>query len=138
MTDPLTPPTVAIVDDDPLQTHLLSIALSNAGYRCVCHASADALLAAMATERYGVVLADWNLPGHAGGEVLQRAASKRRLCIARIDSMRRLVLGKECHQHAIGADVQIDRERRAGTTAGLISPICASRILRGELGRSFS
>ena len=74
--------------------------------------SMPALLAAMATERYGVVLADWNLPGHAGGEVLQRV----------------MALPPQQRPRVIVVSGQVDplvraQAERAGAAAFLLKPV---------------
>lgn len=60
------PSTVHVVDDDPAILKSLSRLLSAAGYRCVCHESAEAFLENYNPGGRGCIVIDLGLPGMDG------------------------------------------------------------------------
>jgi two-component system NtrC family response regulator len=66
---------VAVVDDDPTSTALLSRILSRAGYTVVLFDSGEDVLEQLPTARPDVVCLDLGLPGIDGLETLRRLIS---------------------------------------------------------------
>ena len=65
-------PRLVIADDDVAVTRLLESRLGEVGLdSTVCHSGEDAY-AAVASEEYAIVIADWNMPGLSGIELCQK------------------------------------------------------------------
>lgn len=62
-----------IVDDSATDRELLRLAIEECGFRCATAASGEEALAIMRERRYHIVLADWNLLGITGWELIKRA-----------------------------------------------------------------
>lgn len=65
-------PTVAVVDDDPTVTIILSRILGASGYAVAVHVSGEDLLDAVSARRYDAICLDLGLPGIDGLETLTR------------------------------------------------------------------
>ena len=63
---------IAILEDDPSQSELLSHWLMSAGYEVRVFAQGEELLTSLEPNRFDALLVDWNLPGVSGVEVLER------------------------------------------------------------------
>lgn len=70
-------PTVAVVDDDPTVTIILSRILEASGYTVLVQGSGEDLLDAIATQTYDVICLDLGLPGIDGLETLARLTARR-------------------------------------------------------------
>jgi len=96
---------IAILEDDPSQSELLSHWLKAAGYDTLVFARGEELLASLESEPFDALLLDWNLPDLSGVEVLQRVRqSKPRLpaifCTARSsegDAVKALQAGADAY-----------------------------------------
>lgn len=64
---------VLVVDDDEAITLLLQIQLERAGYTVVTAATAEQGLGQLAQQPFGVLIADYSLPGMSGVKFLRRA-----------------------------------------------------------------
>lgn len=62
-----------IVDDSATDRELLRLVIEECGFRCVTAASGEEALATMRERRYHIVLADWNLLGMTGWELIKKA-----------------------------------------------------------------
>ena len=69
-------PTVAVVDDDPTVTVILSRILEASGYAVQLHGSGEALLAALPASASDVICLDMGLPGIDGLETLSRLTQR--------------------------------------------------------------
>jgi response regulator RpfG family c-di-GMP phosphodiesterase len=69
-----------LVDDDPDVLLALSATLLGAGFRVHSCSSGEAALGELEAAPYGVIVADQNMPGMSGLELLQRVAVVRPLC----------------------------------------------------------
>jgi CheY-like chemotaxis protein len=65
-------PTLLVVDDDPAMTMLFEKVLRHEGFRILTAADADRALETLATNEISVVMADQNMPGMPGVELLRR------------------------------------------------------------------
>jgi DNA-binding response OmpR family regulator len=63
---------VAVAEDDPGEREVLSGCLREAGYQCYAFDRGEKLLRIGALDRFDALVADWNLEGTSGGEVLER------------------------------------------------------------------
>lgn len=63
---------MAVVDDDPTVTVILSRILDSCGYAVQLHGSGEELLAAVPHTTYGAICLDMGLPGIDGLETLSR------------------------------------------------------------------
>ena len=63
---------IAILEDDPSQSELLSHWLMAAGYEVRVFAQGEELLTSLESNMFDALLVDWNLPGVSGVEVLER------------------------------------------------------------------
>ena len=70
---------VAVAEDDLGEREALSECLRRAGYQCYAFDRGEKLLRIGALDRFDALVADWNLEGTSGGEVLARirATDKR-------------------------------------------------------------
>jgi len=61
---------IAILEDDPAQTELLTSWITDAGHEAYCHATGAGYLDALRHETFDLLIVDWNLPDITGPEVL--------------------------------------------------------------------
>lgn len=69
---------IAILEDDPSQTELLTHWIELAGHQCHGFDRGNALLHALEQETFDVLVLDWNLPDTTGVEVLRRVRERLR------------------------------------------------------------
>jgi len=62
---------IAILEDDPSQSELMSHWLNCAGYETMVFATGEQLLSDLHAEAFGGLLLDWNMPDISGLEVLR-------------------------------------------------------------------
>lgn len=62
---------IALVEDDPIQSNLLSNWLESAGYHCNCFRSGEDFTASLDHEQHHLLLLDWELPDFSGLEILK-------------------------------------------------------------------
>src|SRR5579863_9587710 len=62
---------IFVVDDDPAVRDLLALLFSRRGYRVVCFADGDSVLAALRTQSPTCILLDVHIPGKSGIEILR-------------------------------------------------------------------
>jgi FixJ family two-component response regulator len=62
---------IFVVDDDPAVRETLSIVLSAAGYKSICFADGEALLAVARTRSPACILLDVHIPGRSGLDILE-------------------------------------------------------------------
>src|SRR5215469_10767761 len=63
---------IFVVDDDPVVRDTLSLVLSREGYRVVCFAEGNSLLAAMRSTQPLCIFLDIHIPGRSGLEILKQ------------------------------------------------------------------
>jgi FixJ family two-component response regulator len=68
---------IAVVDDDPAVRNSLRFSLEVEGYRVRAYASADELLREPELARVGCVIADQNMPGMNGLDLIERLRAGR-------------------------------------------------------------
>ncbi len=84
-----------IVDDEPAVLDLLKRYLERVGYTVEVTSSGEAALDLFQAERYDLVIADLNLPGIGGEEMLQRMRERQ-------PSLRALISSGYPHQPGLG------------------------------------
>ncbi|MGI9540382.1 MAG: ATP-binding response regulator [Miltoncostaeaceae bacterium] len=74
LVDPLdnaVPPIVLVVDDDPSSRRVVSVVLTRAGIEALVADGGEPALDVLRSERVDVVVADWNMPGLDGPELVR-------------------------------------------------------------------
>jgi DNA-binding NtrC family response regulator len=66
-------PRALVVDDDETILRLMRILVEEAGFQCTCLATGEAAVALLQKERAAILIADKNLPGMTGIEVIAEA-----------------------------------------------------------------
>src|SRR5262245_47696264 len=73
-------PTVFVIDDQDAVRHALGEMLQVFGYEVEAHASADAFLQSLGTNKTGCIVADVRMPGMDGIELVRELA-RRKVCL---------------------------------------------------------
>jgi putative two-component system response regulator len=112
---------VLIVDDDELNLRMLARILARSGYRCTTAGDAAEARRLLEEAPYDLILADVNLPGESGlelvADVLPRYPQTAAVMVSGLD------------------DVELaERALRAGAYGYIVKPFSANDVLMGVLG----
>jgi len=80
LTKPEKQPSICIIEDDPDIAHLVGRVAGQTGLRVLISTTAIAALELVATERPHLVIADVNLPGLRGPELMEKLRANGVLC----------------------------------------------------------
>jgi len=67
---------IALLEDEPAQAELLRSWLTEAGYHCYVFTTGEAMLRALGSDSFDLMIFDWELPGMNGIEVTHRVRER--------------------------------------------------------------
>jgi two-component system, cell cycle response regulator DivK len=118
MTRPLLPPEVLIVDDNAINTELVSFLLGAAGLRVACAADAEQALLRLAGQRPDLILMDIQMPGMDGLALTRRLKADPAMRAIPIVALTAYAMkGDEARVRAAGCDGYLAKPINVATFA---------------------